>query len=125
MSKARKTLVSAAAWRFSPLKYGRMAIAIALGLFGLGAKAVDSLTMDDFAHKIKLQVNGYTGTETLSNFPVLVRISESGIPAFSTDVPSMMVWTPTFFTIVPEPSALLLLLIGGGLISLKRRRSIS
>ena len=46
-------------------------------------------------------------------------------PAFSTDVPSMMVWTPTFFTIVPEPSALLLLLIGGGLISLKRRRSIS
>ena len=116
MSKARKTLVSAAAWRFSPLKYWRMAIAIALGLFGLGAKAVDSLTMDDFAHKIKLQVNGYTGTETLSNFPVL---------AFSTDVPSMMVWTPTFFTIVPEPSALLLLLIGGGLISLKRRRSIS
>ena len=46
------------------------------------AKAVDSLTMADFNHKIKLSVAGYTGTETLTNFPVLVRISESGIPGF-------------------------------------------
>ena len=46
------------------------------------ANAADSLTMADFNHKIKLQVDGYTGSETLVNFPVLVRISESGIPGF-------------------------------------------
>ena len=46
------------------------------------AHAADSLTMADFNHKIKLQVDGYTGTETLVDFPVLVRISESGIPGF-------------------------------------------
>ena len=46
------------------------------------ANAADSLTLADFNHKIKLQVDGYTGTETLVNFPVLVRISESGIPGF-------------------------------------------
>ena len=46
------------------------------------AKAADSLTMADFGHSITLQVNGYTGSETLENFPVLVRISESGIPGF-------------------------------------------
>ena len=51
--------------------------AAALALAGLSAKAADSLTMADFGHKIKLQVSGYTGTETLQNFPVLVRISEN------------------------------------------------
>jgi len=38
--------------------------------------------MSDFGHAIKLQVNGYTGTETLTNFPVLVRVSETRIPGF-------------------------------------------
>ena len=46
------------------------------------ANAADSLTMADFNHKIKLQVAGYTGTETLQNFPVLVRVSETRIPGF-------------------------------------------
>ena len=46
------------------------------------AMAEDTLTMADFGHAIKLQVNGYTGESTLENFPVLVRISESGIPGF-------------------------------------------
>ena len=46
------------------------------------ANAADSLTMADFNHKIKLQVNGYTGSETLVNFPVLVRVSETRIPGF-------------------------------------------
>lgn len=45
------------------------------------AKAAD-LTMDKFGHSIKLQVSGYTGTETLQNFPVLVRVSETRIPGF-------------------------------------------
>ena len=54
----------------------------ALAFAGLSAKAADSLTMADFGHSIKLQVSGYTGTETLENFPVLVRVSESGIPGF-------------------------------------------
>ena len=39
------------------------------------ANAADSLTMADFVYTNKLQVAGYTGTETLQNFPVLVRIS--------------------------------------------------
>ena len=84
MSNAKTTLISAAAWCVAPLKRGRIAIvvAVALGLFGHGAKAADSLTTNDFAHAIKLQVNGYTGSETLANFPVLVRVSESGIPGF-------------------------------------------
>ncbi|MBQ6136548.1 MAG: hypothetical protein IJI73_04170, partial [Kiritimatiellae bacterium] len=57
-------------------------LAAAMSLFGLSAKAADSLTMDDFNHSIKLQVAGYTGTETLVNFPVLVRVSETRIPGF-------------------------------------------
>lgn len=56
--------------------------AAALALVGLSAKAADSLTMADFGHKIKLQVSGYTGTDTLENFPVLVRVSETRIPGF-------------------------------------------
>ena len=53
--------------------------------FAMAAQSVwaaDALTMADFAHSIKLQVNGYTGTETLVNFPVLVRVSETRIPGF-------------------------------------------
>ena len=36
----------------------------------------DTLSMADFAHTNKLMVSGYTGTETLENFPVLVRLAE-------------------------------------------------
>ena len=53
-----------------------------LGLAAGSAKAADNLTMADFGHSIKLSVVGYAGTETLTNFPVLVRLSESGIPGF-------------------------------------------
>ena len=62
----------------------RIAILFAAAIFiaAGAAGAADSLTMADFGHSIKLQVNGYTGSETLQNFPVLVRISESGIPGF-------------------------------------------
>ena len=52
-------------------------LAAALAFAGLSAKAADSLTMADFVYTNKLQVAGYTGTETLANFPVLVRISTS------------------------------------------------
>lgn len=51
--------------------------AAALAFAGLSAKAADSLTMADFVYTNKLQIAGYTGTETLQNFPVLVRISTS------------------------------------------------
>lgn len=60
------------------------AAALCLAAFA-PAKAVDSLTMADFNHSIKLQVTGYIGTETLTNFPVLVRVSEAGIPGFHYD----------------------------------------
>ena len=45
-------------------------------LASLGANAADSLAMADFAYTNKLMVAGYTGTETLANFPVLVRLAE-------------------------------------------------
>ena len=48
-----------------------------LGLLAGAAQAADSLTMADFVYTNKLQIAGYTGTETLANFPVLVRISTS------------------------------------------------
>ena len=40
------------------------------------AAAADSLTMADFGHSVKLMVDGYTGSETLADFPVLVRLAE-------------------------------------------------
>ena len=52
-------------------------LAVMLSLGAMGAKAADSLTMADFCYTNKLQVSGYTGTETLANFPVLVHISTS------------------------------------------------
>ena len=58
-------------------------LAAALAFAGLSAKAEeDTLTMDKFAYTNKLMVAGYTGTETLQNFPVLVRLSETRIPGF-------------------------------------------
>ncbi len=52
-------------------------LAAAIGLSADVAQAADSLTMDDFVYTNKLVVAGYTGSETLANFPVLVRISTS------------------------------------------------
>jgi len=62
--------------------WAKVFVVAVLAFAGFAAKAVDSLTMADFGHKIKLQVAGYTGTETLANFPVLVRVSETRIPGF-------------------------------------------
>ena len=60
----------------------RISLILAAALAAFSANAADSLTMADFNHSIKLQVAGYTGTETLQNFPVLVRVSETRIPGF-------------------------------------------
>lgn len=49
-------------------------LAAAIGFASFGAKA-DYLHMEYFAHTNKLMVAGYTGSETLENFPVLVRVS--------------------------------------------------
>ena len=35
-----------------------------------------------YSHKFRVAFSGYTGSETLANFPVLVKISESGISGF-------------------------------------------
>ena len=62
--------------------------AAALCLAALAPAKADYLSMDMFGHSIKLMVDGYTGTETLTNFPVLVRLAEydastqKGIPGF-------------------------------------------
>ena len=47
--------------------------------------AADSLTMADFAYTNKLMVAGYTGTETLTNFPVLVEVRKKDTNGFSYD----------------------------------------
>ena len=60
-------------------------LAVALCFGAMGANADDSLTKADFAHSIKLSVDGYTGSETLVNFPVLVRVSEGSIDGFRYD----------------------------------------
>ncbi len=52
-------------------------LAAALGMMAGAAWAADSLTMADFVYTNKLMVAGYTGSETLANFPVLVHISTS------------------------------------------------
>ncbi len=52
-------------------------LAAAVGLSADVAQAADTLTMADFVYTNKLVVAGYTGSETLANFPVLVRISTS------------------------------------------------
>ena len=66
-------------------------LASALVLAALAPAKADNRSMADFGHSIKLQVSGYTGTETLQNFPVLVRLAEydastqTGIPGFRYD----------------------------------------
>ena len=60
----------------------RLFLILAAALATFNATAADSLTMADFAYTNKLMVAGYTGTETLQNFPVLVRLSETRIPGF-------------------------------------------
>ena len=42
--------------------------------------------------------------------------------SFDTEPPAGQIWTPTSFTAVPEPSSGLLVLVGGALLELRRRR---
>ena len=57
------------------MKRTSLILAAALSFAVPCANAADSLTMADFVYTNKLQVVGYTGSETLANFPVLVRVS--------------------------------------------------
>ena len=43
----------------------------------------DKFSASDYAHTIEISFPGYTGAETLADFPVLVRLSESNMPGFS------------------------------------------
>ena len=61
---------------------------VALAALALPARAAVNLRAikpDGFAHGVVLTVDGYAGSETLTNFPVLVRISEAGISGFDYD----------------------------------------
>ena len=46
-------------------------------------KPTDEFSASDYAHAIEISFPGYTGAETLADFPVLVRLSESNMPGFS------------------------------------------
>ncbi len=61
--------------------------AAALALAAPARAAIDlrAITPDGFAHGVVLTVDGYAGTAPLTNFPVLVRISEAGISGFDYD----------------------------------------
>ncbi len=39
--------------------------------------------LSGFAHRMPITFNGYTGSETLTNWPALLRVSEANIPGFS------------------------------------------
>jgi hypothetical protein len=52
-------------------------------LIGAGLFFVSNAAMGAPKYRAELTVSGYTGTETLEGFPVLVRISESKISGFS------------------------------------------
>ncbi|MBO7482520.1 MAG: hypothetical protein J6U17_01355 [Kiritimatiellae bacterium] len=68
---------------FSDNLLSKLALALLIPLSVFSAKAEsDSLTMGDFMYSLPLVVDGYTESEPLTNFPVLVRISESGISGF-------------------------------------------
>ena len=56
------------------LKSFSLILIAAIGLASFGVKA-DYLHMEHFAHTNKLMVAGYAGSETLVNFPVLVRVN--------------------------------------------------
>ena len=43
---------------------------------------VGSLDWTKYSHRFRVSFSGYAGSETLANFPVLVKISESGITGF-------------------------------------------
>ena len=66
-----------------------LAPVLALCALALPARAQQALTIPrpdpavaEFARGVKFTVAGYTGTEVLTNFPVLVRLSESAIDGF-------------------------------------------
>ena len=46
-------------------------------------KPTDEFSASDYAHTIEISFPGYTGAETLADFPVLVRLSKSNMPGFS------------------------------------------
>ena len=51
------------------------------GFASFGVEAGDN-DWAKYSHRFRVLFSGYAGSETLANFPVLVKISESGIPGF-------------------------------------------
>ena len=63
--------------RHSWLSTGMVALCVAL--FGATAAYADTPDWTQYKHSFKVKFSGYAGTTTLTDFPVLVRISESRI----------------------------------------------
>jgi hypothetical protein len=62
----------------------RRVAAAAIVLTGIVRSGAEQLTPVDFSFKMPIAFSGYAGTETLTNFPVLVRLN-TAIPGFTYD----------------------------------------
>lgn len=71
--------------RSDKMKRFFLAVLLAAALPASAAIDIESIAPAGFSRGVAMTVNGYTGTSTLENFPVLVRISESSISGFDYD----------------------------------------
>ena len=65
------------------VRYGKFAFALAFALCCFNASATAITPAEHFAKKVDFTIGGYSGTSTLANFPVLVKLSTSAVSGFS------------------------------------------
>ena len=65
--------------------FGLVAFVIAPLFAGAAIADLEAIKPDGFARAVAFTVDGYAGSSTLADFPVLVRISETAIPGFDYD----------------------------------------
>ena len=61
------------------VRYGKFAFALAFALCCFSASATAITPAEYFAKKVDFTISGYSGTSTLANFPVLVKLSTASV----------------------------------------------